>query len=58
MDGYYKQTCLPAIDGLAQRHKDRLEQLGVPGLGGEMGDPKARERVRRIMDVLEGSLDE
>lgn len=58
MTEFYKRTCLPAIDGLAQRHTQRLEELGVPGLGGDTGDPKVRERVRRIMDVLEGSLDE
>jgi hypothetical protein len=32
--------------------------MGVPGLGGDMGDPKVRERVRRLMDVIEAGLDE
>lgn len=58
MDDFYRQNCLPAIDGLAIRHKQRLQELGVPGLGGDMADPKVRDRVRRIMDVLEASLEE
>jgi hypothetical protein len=36
----------------------KLEEMGVPGLGGDMGDKATRERVRRIMDVLEGTLEE
>jgi hypothetical protein len=36
----------------------KLEEMGVPGLGGDMGDKATRERVRRIMDVLEGALEE
>lgn len=56
---FYTENCLPAIDGLALRQRERLQQLGVPGLGGKwQEDEKARERVKRIMDVLEGSMDE
>jgi hypothetical protein len=36
----------------------KLEEMGVPGLGGDMGDKGTRERGRRIMDVLEGALEE
>jgi len=32
--------------------------MGVPGLGGDMADKGVRERVRRIMDVLEAGLEE
>ena len=53
---FHRQTCLPAIDGLIARQKDRLEVLGVPGLDEE--DEKGRERVRRIMGVLEAGLEE
>ena len=55
---FYRNTCLPSIDGLAARHRMKLEEMGVPGLGGDMGDKGTRERVRRIMDVLEGGLEE
>ncbi|RSH82281.1 hypothetical protein EHS25_005991 [Saitozyma podzolica] len=55
---FHRQSCLPAIDGLAQRQRERLEALGVPGLAGEAGDPKARDRVRRIMDVLQAGMEE
>jgi hypothetical protein len=51
------------MDGLAVRHRERLEALGVPGLGqvsegNGVRDEKARERVRRIMDVLEAGMEE
>jgi hypothetical protein len=55
---FYRNTCLPSIDGLAARHRVKLEEMGVPGLGGDFGDKGTRERVRRIMDVLEGGLEE
>jgi hypothetical protein len=55
---FYRNTCLSSIDGLAARHQMKLEEMGVPGLGGYMGDKATRERVRRIMDVLEGALEE
>jgi hypothetical protein len=55
---FYRQNCLPSIDGLAARHRERLQVLGVSGLGGDMGDSRTRERVRKIMDVIEGGLDE
>ncbi|KAL7422492.1 hypothetical protein Q5752_003140 [Cryptotrichosporon argae] len=57
-----RRAALVALDGLAMRHRARLRELGVPGLGGAWGadepDAKARERVRRIMDVLGGAVDE
>jgi hypothetical protein len=55
---FHRNTCLPSIDGLAARHRARLLEMGVPGLGGDMGDKAVRERVRRIMDVLEAGLEE
>lgn len=58
---------MPAVDGLASRQRTRLEQLGVPGLGGGPGDAvdverskedRARDkaRIKRIMDVLDGAI--
>jgi hypothetical protein len=37
-----------------------LQALGVPGLGmgGGRDDTRARERVRKIMDVIESGLDD
>jgi len=56
---FHKQSCLPQLDGLALRQRQRLEDLGVPGLGGgAVLDEKGRERVVRIMDVLEAGLEE
>ncbi|WVQ72058.1 hypothetical protein IAR50_001602 [Cryptococcus sp. DSM 104548] len=57
---FYTQQCVPSIDGLALRQRQRLRELGVPGLGREDGvmDEKAKQRVKRIMEVLEGGLDE
>jgi len=57
LQDFYRENCLPAFDGLALRQKEKLQELGVPGLGGKMEDEKARDRVRRIMDVLEGSME-
>ncbi|ORY35698.1 hypothetical protein BCR39DRAFT_28368 [Naematelia encephala] len=55
----HRDRVLPSFDGLALRHRQRLEELGVPGLGGGAQlDEKARERVKRIMDVLEASLED
>jgi len=48
---------LTSIDGLAVRQRQRLRELGVPGLGG--GDvEKNLERVRRVMDLLEAGMEE
>ena len=55
---FYLNTCLPSVDGLALRQREKLQELGVPGLGGDMKDEKARERVKRIMDLLEAAMDE
>lgn len=58
LQDFYRNTCLPSIDGQAARHREKLEGMGVPGLGGDYGDKGVRERVRRIMDVLEAGLEE
>jgi len=59
---FYLKTCLPSIDSLASRHKAKLEELGVPGLGGgedgKVLDEKGKVRIRRIMDVIEASMEE
>ncbi|WVO14506.1 hypothetical protein L204_102141 [Cryptococcus depauperatus] len=64
---FHTQQCLPALDGLAVRHRQRLKELGVPGLGGDderkgaeagIKDGKARQRIKRIIEVLEGGLEE
>ncbi|WVW85424.1 hypothetical protein I302_107462 [Kwoniella bestiolae CBS 10118] len=56
LDTFYLQQCLPAIDGLASKHKQRLIELGVPGL--EDGGEKSKERIKRIMELLEAGLEE
>ncbi|WRT68585.1 uncharacterized protein IL334_005563 [Kwoniella shivajii] len=56
LDTFHLEQCLPAIDGLALRQKQRLIQLGVPGLN-EDGE-KANERIKRIMELLEAGLEE
>ncbi|KAE8541963.1 hypothetical protein D1P53_002137 [Cryptococcus gattii VGV] len=62
LDTFYRQQCLPAIDGLAVRQRQRLKELGVPGLGGDEGsgvsDEKVRQRIKRILEVLEAGLEE
>ncbi|OCF57624.1 hypothetical protein L486_05084 [Kwoniella mangroviensis CBS 10435] len=56
LDTFYLQQCLPVIDGLASKHKQRLMELGVPGLGD--GGEKIKERIKRIMELLEAGLEE
>ncbi|WWC90541.1 uncharacterized protein L201_005477 [Kwoniella dendrophila CBS 6074] len=56
LSNFYLQQCLPNIDGLATRQRQRLIELGVPGLGDD-GD-KGRDRVKRIMELLEAGLEE
>lgn len=60
------------MDGLAARHRARLAELGVPGLGegkaytkgaiktaeDKAAALKEKERVKRIMAVLEGALED
>ncbi|OXG19153.1 hypothetical protein C367_04597 [Cryptococcus neoformans Ze90-1] len=62
LDAFYRQQCLPAIDGLAVRQRQRLKDLGVPGLGEDGGssvsDEKVRQRIKRILEVLEAGLEE
>ncbi|EIW68457.1 hypothetical protein TREMEDRAFT_69381 [Tremella mesenterica DSM 1558] len=55
---FYLHTCLPAMDGLSNRQRQRLKDLGVPGLGDGEWDRKSSERVKRIMDVLEGGMED
>jgi hypothetical protein len=56
---FYLKTVLPSIDDMASRHRIRLEELGVPGLGGEgVLDDKEQMRVKRIMDVIEAAMEE
>ncbi|TYJ53977.1 hypothetical protein B9479_005383 [Cryptococcus floricola] len=57
---FYTQQCIPSIDGLALRQRQRLQELGVPGLGREDGvvDEKVKQRIKRIMEVLEGGLED
>ncbi|KAK8854631.1 hypothetical protein IAR55_003370 [Kwoniella newhampshirensis] len=57
LEAFYLQQCLPALDGLAVRQRQRLVDLGVPGLGEEDG-AKGRDRRRRIIDILEAGLEE
>lgn len=61
-----------SVDGLAARHRSRLVELGVPGLGEGKAYVKGaikttaereaalkeKERVKRIMAVLEGALED
>ncbi|ORX38359.1 hypothetical protein BD324DRAFT_351323 [Kockovaella imperatae] len=54
---FYLQSCLPQIDGLALRQREKLQELGVPGLGGDMKDDKVCERIKRIMDLLEDAME-
>nr|XP_031863975.1 uncharacterized protein CI109_000619 [Kwoniella shandongensis]KAA5531047.1 hypothetical protein CI109_000619 [Kwoniella shandongensis] len=54
---FYLQQCLPALDGLALRQRQRLVELGVPGLDEEDG-LKGRDRRKRIIDILEAGLEE
>lgn len=63
---------MASVDGLAARHRSRLVELGVPGLGeGKVfvkgaiktrdekeAALKEKERVKRIMGVLEGALED
>ncbi|WWC93405.1 hypothetical protein V866_000239 [Kwoniella sp. B9012] len=56
LDAFYLQQCLPVIDGLASKHKQRLVEFGVPGLGD--GGEKSKERIKRIMELLEAGLEE
>lgn len=61
-----------SVDGLAARHRSRLVELGVLGLGEGRAYAKGaiktrddkdaalkeKERVKRIMAVLEGALED
>ncbi|WVR09454.1 hypothetical protein IAU60_006521 [Kwoniella sp. DSM 27419] len=58
MTEFNAQQCLPAIDGLALRQRQRLVELGVPGLGSEHEGDKGKERVKRIIELLEAGLEE
>ncbi|WVF67494.1 hypothetical protein IAT40_002250 [Kwoniella sp. CBS 6097] len=66
LNTFYLEQCLPTIDALAMKHRQRLTELGVPGLGslpvGDSSiigsDPKMKERVRRITELLEAGLEE
>lgn len=63
---------MASLDGLAARHRARLVELGVPGLGegkayvkgaittkdDKEAALKEKERVKRIMAVLEGALED
>ncbi|WWC63489.1 uncharacterized protein I303_106092 [Kwoniella dejecticola CBS 10117] len=56
LDTFYLEQCLPAIDGLATKQRQRLVELGVPGLGND--GEKGKDRVKRIMELLEAGLEE
>lgn len=72
LNEFYKGHVMTSVDGLAARHRARLVDLGVPGLGEgrayskdgiktrEEKDValKEEERVKRIMAVLEGALED
>ncbi|TXT15880.1 hypothetical protein VHUM_00383 [Vanrija humicola] len=61
LNDFFAAQVLPATDGLAARQRDRLIELGVPGLGGAAEREKAareKERIVRIMGVLEGAVAE
>ncbi|OCF39106.1 hypothetical protein I317_07089 [Kwoniella heveanensis CBS 569] len=72
LNTFYLEQCLPPIDSLASKHKQRLIELGVPGLGSIVQNPststntdlnlnsnsKSQERIRRIMELLEAGSEE
>ena len=58
MQDFYRTHCLPSIDGLAVRQQQKLKDLGVLGLGTGTHDQKSKERVKRVMDVLEAGLED
>jgi hypothetical protein len=53
---FHRKTCLPTLDSLSGRQKDRLMQLGVPGLGGDASEAGTIARWRKIMDLLQAGL--
>ncbi|WWC71390.1 uncharacterized protein I206_105345 [Kwoniella pini CBS 10737] len=53
---FYLQQCLQATDGLASKQRQILIELGVPGLGDD--GEKGKDRVKRIMELLEAGLEE
>jgi hypothetical protein len=55
LDQFYLETVLPSLDGLALRQTQRLQELGVPGLGGH-GEEQVK-RVKRLMDVIQAGMD-
>ncbi|WVQ95128.1 hypothetical protein IAU59_002222 [Kwoniella sp. CBS 9459] len=62
LNTFYLEQCLPTIDSLGTKHKQRLIELGVPGLGSVEDvsnvDPKAQERIRRVMELLEAGSED
>ncbi|KAI9637616.1 uncharacterized protein MKK02DRAFT_43542 [Dioszegia hungarica] len=55
---FQRQTCLPFLDALSVRQRERLKELGVPGLGGDPADEGTIGRWRRIMGMLQAGLEE
>ena len=55
---FYLKTLLPSFDSLSCRHRARMEELGVPGLGQGTLDEKGKVRVRRVLDVIEAAMEE
>ena len=56
LDQFYLQTVLPSLDGLSLRQTQKLQELGVPGLGGH-GEEQVK-RVKRLMDVIQTGMEE
>jgi hypothetical protein len=59
---FHLKTVLPTLDSLSARHRARMEELGIPGLGDGTDtnklDEKGKTRVKRIMDILEAAMEE
>lgn len=55
LSAFYLQTVLPSLDGLSLRQTQKLQELGVPGLGGH-GEERDR-RVKQLMEVLQAGLE-
>ena len=72
LDKFYKGYVMASVDGLAARHRSRLVELGVPGLGEGKANVKGaiktrddkdttlqeKERIKHIMAVLKSALED